>query len=152
MFGLFKKSPPAPPPPAKPAAPPPSPSAPPPLSASVSDSPESFWDEMGMSRLIPVYVQLHLAARSLQNTLTRRPDGSLDTDDVPALMIFNPDKPQIGASFVQLMNEQLAPAMLPALTPEEIVTRLGNIYTTISGKDMYAIVCKKWCVDRKLLG
>lgn len=110
-----------------------------------------FWDEMGMSRLVPAYLQLHLAVRSPQHRLTRRSDGNLDTDDVPALMIFNPDNPQIGASFVRLMNEQLEPSMLSALTPAEIVSRLGNIYTQVSGKDMYAIVCQKWCADRKLL-
>ncbi|HEV2693496.1 MAG TPA: hypothetical protein VG347_11420 [Verrucomicrobiae bacterium] len=147
MFGLFKKS----SPPATSASPPPLPSSPPPLPASGADAYGQFWDEMGVSRLVPVYLQLHLAARSPQNALTRRPDGSLDTDEVPALMIFNPDQPQIGASFIRLMGEQLAPAMLPGLTPEEIVTRLGNIYTTVSGKDMYAIVCKKWCVQRKLV-
>ena len=154
MFGLFKKREPATLPPAKPASLPSLPSSPPPLPAGGPQPPEEFWDEMGISRLVPVYLQLHLASRSPQNKLTRRPDGSLDTDDVPALMIFNPDQPQLGAAFVQLMGEQLPndPAALSALPPEEIVSRLGNIYTQLSGKDMYAIVCKKWCVDRKLIG
>ena len=152
MFGLFKKKQPATPLPVSPPPPvtPPPPPLPPPITGPLT--PEMFWDEMGISRLVPVYLQLHLAARCPQHRLTRRPDGSLDTDDVPALMIFNPDNPQIGASFMRLMNEQLEPAMLSALTPAEIVSRLGNIYTQVSGKDMYGIVCQKWCADRKLLG
>ena len=149
MFGLFKKK-----QPATPTTVTPPPPLPPPLPPPIGGplTPEMFWDELGMSRLIPVYLQLHLAARSPQHRLTRRPDGNIDTDDVPALMIFNPDNPQIGTGFVRLMNEQLEPSMLSALTPAEIVSRLGHIYTKVSGKDMYAIVCQKWCADRKLLG
>lgn len=145
LFGLFKKRQPATLPPL---------SSPPPTSA--SHPPEIFWDEMGMGRLVPIYLQLHLAARNPQHTLVRRPDGTIDTDDVPGLIIFWDENPrrqqQIQTDFTRLMSEQLPnnPSLLSALPAEEIVSRLCNIYTKVTGKDMYGVVCKKWCIDRKL--
>jgi hypothetical protein len=136
MFGLFKKRQPASPPPVPPPTPPPIP----------GDDP--FWNEMGMGLLIPDYIQLHLASRKPQHTLSRRPDGSIDTHDIPPL-IFN--DPQIRNSITRLIKEQLDSSVLPALTPEEIISRLGGILTKVTGKDMYAVVCKKWCIEKKLL-
>jgi len=138
MFGLFKKKQPVAPPPVRPPSPPPLP----------SDDP--FWNEMGMARCIPDYIQLHLASRSPQNTLSRRPDGSIDVDAVPPL-IFN--DPQIRSAISRLINEQLPndPSVLSLLSPDEIVSRLGGILTKVTGKDMYAIVIRKLCVEHKLL-
>jgi hypothetical protein len=141
MFGLFRKK----------------QAATPPQIPPDQDGPSEFWDEMGMGRLVPVYLQLHLASRSPQHTLARKPDGSIDTDDVPALMIFYDENPrrqqQIRTDFSRLMSEQLPdnPANLSALTAEEIVSRLSSIYTQVTGKDMYGIVCRKWCEERKLV-
>jgi hypothetical protein len=146
MFGLFKKR--------QPATPP---QIPPPLPPNQSGPPEQFWDEMGMGRLVPIYLQLHLASRSPQHTLVRRPDGTIDTDEVPGLIIFYDENPrrqqQIRTDFTRLMIEQLPSdtAALSALTAEDIVSRLSNIYTKVTGKDMYGIVCRKWCVEHKLL-
>lgn len=111
--------------------------------------PERFWDEMGLGHLVPVYLQLHLAARSPENQLARNPDGSFNTDEVPAFI--HADDPRARRQFLQLMSEQLAPGALPALSPDEIVNRLCAIYTTVTGKDMYATVCKAWCVQKKLV-
>ncbi len=112
---------------------------------------------MGLGRLVPIYLQLHLASRSPHHTLARRPDGTIDTDEVPGLMIFYDDNPrrqqQIRTHFTRLISEQLPddPSRLSALTAEEIVSRLCSIYTQVTGKDMYGIVCRKWCFERKLL-
>lgn len=139
MLGLFKKKQP-------PVAPPVPPPTPPPLPGG-----EPFWDEMGMCRLIPGYLQLHLASQCPHHTLSRRPDGSIDTDAIPPLIQTDP---QIRDRIARMVREQLPnnPAALAALTPEEIVSRLGNIYTSVTGKEMYGIVCKKWCVEQKLIG
>jgi len=105
---------------------------------------------MGMARCIPDYIQLHLASRSPQNTLSRRPDGSIDVDAVPPL-IFN--DPQIRSAITRLITEQLPndPSVLSSLSCDEIVSRLGGILTKATGKDMYAIVIRKLCVEHKLL-
>lgn len=105
---------------------------------------------MGMARSIPDYIQLHLASRSPQHTLRRRPDGSIDVDAVPPL-IFN--DPQIRSAITRLITEQLPndPSVLSSLSSEEIVSRLGGILTKVTGKDMYAIVIRKLCVEHKLL-
>jgi hypothetical protein len=144
MFGLFKKKQPSAPPPVRP------PSPPPPLPVGEPHSPDGLWDEMGACRLVPDYIQLHLASRSPQHALSRRADGSIETDDVPPLIQSDP---QIRAGITRLMNEQLPndSSVLSSLAPEEIVSRLGGIYTKGTGKDMYAVVCKKWCEARKLL-
>jgi hypothetical protein len=138
MFGIFKKK--------QPPAPPPvlSPSSPPLLGG------EPFWNDMGMARSIPDYIQRHLASRSPQHTLTRNADGSINVDGVPPL-IFN--DPQIRSSITHLITEQLPndPSVLSSLSSDEIISRLGGILTKVTGKDMYAIVIRKWCVDRKLL-
>ena len=138
MFGLFKKKQPVAPPPVRPPSPPPL----------LNDDP--FWDEMGMGRCIPDYIQLHLASRSPQNTLSRRPDGSIDVDAVPPL-IFN--DPQIRSAITRLITEQLPndPSVLSSLSSDEIVSRLGGILTKVTGKDMYAIVIRKLCIEHKLL-
>jgi hypothetical protein len=138
MFGIFKKKQPAAPPPIRPPSP------------STLPSGEPFWNEMGMARSIPDYIQLHLASRSPQNTLSRRPDGSIDVDAVPPL-IFN--DPRIRSDISRLIAEQLPndSAVLSALSSDEIVTRLGGILTKVTGKDMYAIVIRKLCVEHKLL-
>ena len=103
-----------------------------------------------MARCIPDYIQLHLASRSPQNTLSRKADGSIDVDAVPPL-IFN--DPQIRSDITRLVAEQLPndPSVLSALSSDEIVTRLGGILTKVTGKDMYAIVIRKLCVEHKLL-
>lgn len=103
-----------------------------------------------MCRLVPAYIQLHLALRSPQHGLSRRQDGSIETDDVPPLI---QDDPQVQADITRLMTQQLPndPSFLSSLSPEQIVSRLGDIYTKVTGKDMYAVVCKKWCEARKLL-
>lgn len=103
-----------------------------------------------MCRLVPDYIQAHLASRAPQHTLARRADGSIDPDNVPPLIQRDP---QIRARIAKLIGEQLPndAAVLSALSPEEIVTRLCNIYTEVTGKDMYAVVCRKWCVERMLL-
>jgi hypothetical protein len=112
---------------------------------------------MGLGRLVPIYLQLHLASRSPQHTLARKPDGTIDTDEVPALMIFYDENPrrqqQIRTDFTRLMSEQLPddPSMLTALTTEEIVSRLSSIYTQVTGRDMYGAVCRRWCVEHKLV-
>ena len=139
MFGLFKKR--------QPAAPPQQ--IPPPIPP--SHPPEVLFDKDGIGHLVPVYLQLHLASRNPQHRLARRPDGSIDADAVPALPF--PTQPQICARITALTHEQLPndPSLLSSLTSEEIVSRLGGIYTRVTGKDMYAIVCKKWCVEMKLL-
>jgi hypothetical protein len=138
MFGIFKKKQPAAPPPIRPPSQPPLPGG------------EPFWNEMGMARSIPDYIQLHLASRSPQNTLSRRADGSIDVDAVPPL-IFN--DPRIRSDISRLIAEQLPndSAVLSALSSDEIVTRLGGILTKVTGKDMYAIVIRKLCVEHKLL-
>ena len=134
----------------------PQPPLPSPLSGA-SNPPEIFWDENGLGRLVPIYLQLHLASKSSQHTLARRPNGTIDTDEVPGLMIFWDEDPrrqqQIRTDFTRLMREQLPndAAALSVLTVEEVVTRLCDIYTKVTGKDMYAVVCKKWCVEHKLL-
>jgi hypothetical protein len=104
------------------------------------------WACVGLS---PDYIQLHLASRSPQHTLSRKADGSIDTDNVLAMIQSDP---RIRARITQLMGERLPndPAILSVLTPEEIVSRLGDVYTEATGKDMYAIVCRKWCVAHKL--
>ena len=110
-----------------------------------------------MGRLVPIYLQLHLASRSSQHTLARRPDGTSDTDEVPGLIIFYDEDPrrqqQIRTDFTRLMREQLPDdtATLSALTAEDIVSRLSNIYTKVTGKDMYGIVCRKWCGEHRLV-
>lgn len=142
MFGLFKK---------RQAA------TPPRVPPSQSNPPEQFWDEPGLAPLVPAYIQLHLASRSPQHTLVRKLDGAVDTDEAPGMMIFMDEDPRrqekIRKGFVRLMAERLPnnPAILAALSPDEIVSRLGNIYTELTGKDMYAIVCKKWCAEHKLV-
>jgi hypothetical protein len=138
MFGIFKKKQPAAPPPIRPPSPPPLPGV------------EPFWNEMGMARSIPDYIQVHLASRSPQHTLKRRADGSIDVDAVPPL-IFN--DPQIRSGITRLIVEQLPndPSVLSSLSSDEIVSRLGGILTKVTGKDMYAIVIRKWCVEHKLL-
>jgi hypothetical protein len=138
MFGIFKKKQP-------PAAPPVLPPSSPPLLGG-----EPFWNEMGMGRLVPDYIQLHLASRSPQHTLSRRADGSIDVDGVPPL-VFN--DPQIRSSITHLITEQLPndPSVLSSLSSDEIISRLGGILTKVTGKDMYAIVIRKWCVEHKLL-
>jgi hypothetical protein len=138
MFGIFKKKQPPTPPPVRPPSPPPLPGG------------EPFWDEMGMARCIPDYIQLHLASRSPQNTLSRRADGSIDVDAVPPL-IFN--DPQIRNAITRLITEQLPndPSVLSSLSSDEIVSRLGGILTKVTGKDMYAIGIRKLCVEHKLL-
>jgi len=105
---------------------------------------------MGMARCIPDYIQLHLAARAPRNTLRRRADGSIDVDAVPPL-IFN--DPQIRGAITRLITEQLPnnPSVLSALSSDEIVSRLGGILTRVTGRDMYAIVIRKLCVEHKLL-
>lgn len=130
MFGIFKKK--------RPAA-----------SAPVSSG-EPFWNEMGMARSIPDYIQLHLASRSPQNTLSRRADGSIEVDAVPPLIFSDP---KVRSEISRLIAEQLPndAAVLSALSSEEIVTRLGGILTKVTGKDMYAIVIRKLCVEHKLL-
>ena len=145
MFGIFKKKQSATPPPIHPVPPPIHPPSPPPIPGG-----ESFWNEMGMARSIPDYIQLHLASRSPQNTLSRRADGGVDVDAVPPL-IFN--DPQIRNSITRLITEQLPnnPSVLSSLSSEEIVSRLGGILTKVTGKDMYAIVIRKWCVEHKLI-
>ena len=40
-----------------------------------------------MLRLVPDYLQIHLADRAPDERLTRRPDGSRDTDEVPPLIL-----------------------------------------------------------------
>jgi hypothetical protein len=137
MFGIFKKKQPAAPPPIRPPSPPPLPGG------------EPFFDGI-IARCIPDYIQLHLAARSPQNTLSRRADGSIDVDAVPPL-IFN--DPRIRSDISRLIAEQLPndSAVLSALSSDEIVTRLGGILTKVTGKDMYAIVIRKLCVEHKLL-
>jgi len=143
MFGFFKKRQPATPPPITP--------------ENKAHFPEAFWDDDGIGRLVPIYLQLYLASRSPQHKLTRRPDGSIETNDVPALMIFYDEDPRrqqrIRTDFVKMMHERLPidPSVLSGLTNEEIVSRLSSIYTQITGKDMYGIVCKKWCVEKKLI-
>ena len=73
------------------------------------------------------------------------------------MMIFMDEDPRrqekIRKGFVRLMAERLPnnPAILAALSADEIVSRLGNIYTELTGKEMYAIVCKKWCAEHKLV-
>jgi hypothetical protein len=138
MFGIFKKKQSPVPPPVLPPSPPPLPSG------------DPLWDEMGMTRCIPDYIQLHLASRSPQNTLKRRADGSIDVDAVPPL-IFN--DPQIRSAITRLIIEQLPndPSVLSSLSSDEIVSRLGGILTKVTGKDMYAIVIRKLCVEHKLL-
>jgi len=64
------------------------PHIPPPIPTNESHPLEAFWDETGIGRLVPMYLQLHLASRSPQHTLVRKSDGSIDTDEVPGLMIF----------------------------------------------------------------
>ena len=137
MFGLFKKRQPAATPPVCPPLPP--------LPAG-----GLFWNEMGMGRLVPDYIQLHLASRSPQHTMSRRADGGIDTDAVPPL-IFN--DPQIRGAITRLITEQLPnnPSVLSSLTSDEIVSRLCGILTKVTGKDMYAVVCRKWCLEHKLL-
>lgn len=105
---------------------------------------------MGMCRLVPDYIQLHLASRSPQHTLSRRADGTINTDNVPPLIQSDP---QIRDAIARLVREQIPndTATLAALTTEDIVSRLANIYTKVTGKDMYGIVCRKWCVEQKLL-
>jgi len=111
---------------------------------------------MGLGRLVPIYLQLHLASRSPHHTLKRTPEGNIDTDDVPALMIFYNENPQrqqqVRTDFLRLMNEQLPndPAKLSAITPDEIVTRLCDIYVKVTGTDIYSVVCKTWCVKHGL--
>jgi hypothetical protein len=136
MFGIFKKKQPAAPPPIRPPSSPPLPGV------------EPFWNEMGMARSIPDYIQVHLASRSPQHTLKRRADGSIDVDAVPP---FN--DPQIRSGITRLIAEQLPndPSVLSSLSSDEIVSRLGGILTKVTGKDMYAIVIRKWCVEHKLL-
>lgn len=145
MFGLFKKR----------AATPPR--IPPPLPPNQSAPSEQFWEEPGMAPLVPAYIQLHLASRSPQHSLARKADGAVDTDEAPGLMVFMDEDPRrqerIRKGFVRLMTERLPnnPAILTSLSREEIVSRLGNIYTELTAKDMYAIVCKKWCSEHKLV-
>jgi hypothetical protein len=138
MFGLFKKKPSPPPPPVQPPSPPPLPGG------------EPLWDDMGMTRSIPDYIQRHLASRSPQHTLSRKANGSIDVDRVPPLIFSDP---QIRNSITQLITEQLPndSSFLSSLSPDEIISRLGGILTTVTGKDMYAIVIRKWCVEHKLL-
>lgn len=133
------------------------PQTPPLLPPKRASRPEEFWDDNGLGRLVPIYLQLHLASRSPQHTLMRRPDGTIDTDDVPGLMIFYNENPgrqqQIRADFKRLMSEQLPDdsSRLAALTAEEIIVRLSSIYTKVTGEDVYGIVCQKWCAGHKLV-
>ena len=75
---------------------------------------------------------------------------SIDVDAVPPL-IFN--DPQIRNGITRLIAEQLPndPSVLSSLSSDEIVSRLGGILTKVTGKDMYAIVIRKLCVEHKLL-
>jgi hypothetical protein len=137
MFGIFKKKQPSVPPPVHRSAPPPLPGG------------EPFWDEMGMCRLVPDYIQLHLASRNPQHALSRRADDSIDTGGVPPQ---TQSDPQIRASITRMMRERLPndPSILSTFAPQKIVSRLCGIYTEATGKDMCAVVCRKWCVERKL--
>jgi hypothetical protein len=112
---------------------------------------ESLWDEeMGLGRLVPTYIQMHLASRNPRHTLKRRADGSIDTDAVPGIIEFDP---KIRVTITRLMKQQLPndPSVLSALTPDEIISRLCDIYTQATGKNTYTAVCKAWCAEHKLL-
>jgi hypothetical protein len=120
MFGIFKKKQsPAPPPIHPPSLP-------------LPPGGEPFWNETGMARSIPDYIQLHLASRGPQHTLSRSADG-------PPL-IFN--DLQIRNGIIRLITEQLPnnPSVLSSLPADEIVSCLGGI-----------LVIRKWCAEHKLL-
>lgn len=142
MFGFFKKR---------------HSATPPQILHDESNQSEVFWNEFGIGRLVPIYLQLHLASRSPQHKLVCRPDGTIDTDAVPALPIFCDENPhrekQIRADFLRLIGEQLPnnETVLSSLTAEEIVTRLSSIYTELTGKTSYGVVCRMWCTELKLL-
>ena len=110
-----------------------------------------MFDENGIGRLVPIYVQLLLAERSPQHKLARHPDGSINTGAVPAINFFS--EPQVGVGMAELLKVQLPndPSVLSALTSEEIVAGLGDIYTKATGEDSYGVVCRMWCTELKLL-
>jgi len=59
---------------------------------------------------------------------------------------------QIRTDFKRLMAEQLPEdeRSLSALSAEEIVSRLCDIYEQVTGDDVYSITCRAWC-GHKLL-
>jgi hypothetical protein len=142
MFGFFKKR--------QPQDTPPTPRAsPPPLPASASDPLENHWDEMGMCKLVPDYIQRHLASRNPQHALRRRADGSIEFGNVPPLIV---SEARIRAEITRRMRAQIPPdePSLSVLSSEEIVSRLCTILTESTGNSDYAAVCKMWCTAMKL--
>jgi hypothetical protein len=107
-------------------------------------------ESIPMLRLVPDYVQLHLASRAPGHGLTRREDGSWDTDDVPPLILADAG---MLASTAREIEKRLPQdeARLLAMEPRRIVETLGGIYTEQTGRDMYAEVCRRWCVAKRLI-
>jgi hypothetical protein len=107
-------------------------------------------ESLPVLRLVPDYVQLHLASRAPGHALARRTDGSWDTDDVPPLVLAD-------ARMVASISEEIAKrlprddARLVVIEPRRIVETLGGIYTEHTGRDMYAEVCRRWCVAKRLI-
>lgn len=116
------------------------------------------WDQgaVRLGRLIPSYLQRHLAGRASDHLLARSSDGEIEVDDAPGMLFFPlPEEAQekACADFLRLMNEQLPnrPEFLAALTAKEIVTRLCGIYRAVTGVDSYSRVCMAWCIQKKLV-